>query len=211
MTRLLALGMVLTAVLGSGVTAGLWSGRWGNSTALQQAIARLDRVPLTLGEQWDVQEEKLTPREVAVAEMDGYLARKYIHRPTGAAVTMLLICGRSGPLSVHTPEVCYAGAGFGRTGQQSHEETRAQFHAIDFLKHNAATPTRLRVFLAWGYKGEWSAPNSPRTTFAGKPYLYKLYVTRGLTAAGEPLDKDVAAELIRDLLPQLQETLFAGS
>ena len=47
--------------------------------------------------------------EAAAAELEGWLARRYLHRRTGVVVHVLLLCGRPGPLSVHTPEVCYYG------------------------------------------------------------------------------------------------------
>ena len=79
----------------------------------------------------------------------------------------------------------------------------------DFRKSNVATPTLLRVFLSWGHKGVWSVPANPRFTFGGKSYLYKLYVVREMAKADEPLEQDPATELIKDLIPQLQEKLFS--
>ena len=117
MTRLIPFGVVLVTVLASGAAAGLCTGRWGSSRTVQSAVARLDHVPLSLGTDWDVQEgTKLSEREIAVAEIDGYLARRYFHRRTGTFVSVMLLCGRPGPLSVHTPEVCYAGSGYDEIG-----------------------------------------------------------------------------------------------
>jgi hypothetical protein len=114
MSRLLAACVVFSTVLVSAAVAGLWTGRWGSSRALQDAVARLDEVPLTLGEAWDGQPEELSDQEVAVAEIDGYVRWRYVNRRTGAVVSMLLVCGRSGPVAAHTPDVCYAGVRSGR-------------------------------------------------------------------------------------------------
>jgi hypothetical protein len=215
MTRHVALGTLLVAVLGSGAIAGLWGGRWGSSASVRQAAARLEQVPLPLGANWDVQEDALSDREVAVAELDGYLYRHYLHRRSGARVTALLVCGRPGPVSVHTPEVCYAGAGYVQTSAERTHEVEAgpahQFQVRDFRLGNVATPTMLRVFMTWGYKGQWSVPARPRWAFADKPYLYKLYVIRSLVRPHEPLERDPAVDLIKELMPVLQESLFPGT
>jgi hypothetical protein len=216
MTRLVPFSVVLIAVLASGAAAGFCAGRWGNSRTVQSAVARLDRVPLALGTHWDVQEDSpLSEREVAVAEVDGYLSRRYIHRRTGTIVSALLLCGRPGPISVHTPEVCYAGVGFEEIGSAKAytppTNSHCQFQVRDFQKSNVANPILLRVFLSWGHKGEWSVPANPRLAFAGNPYLYKLYVVREMTKANEPVEQDLATELIKDLIPQLQEKLFGDN
>jgi len=210
MKRPAAIGIVLASLLVPAVVGGMWTGRWGQSERLKQAVSRLEQVPEALGEDWDVQTRSLSAREVAAAELDGYVSRQYVNRRTGGVVSVLLLCGRPGPISAHTPEVCYAGAGFARTGQKDHAEGGANFRVIDFQKETAADPTRLRVFLTWGHGGEWAAPADPRGAFAGKSYLYKLYVVREMARANEPLEKDEAAELIQKLMPQLQEALFAG-
>jgi len=215
MTRLVAFGVVFATVLASGAGAGLCTGRWGGSQALQTAVSRLDGVPLSLGTDWDVHEGgKLGEREVALAEIDGYLSRRYVHRRTGTMVSVMLLCGRPGPMSVHTPEICYAGAGFVEVGPAkaytSPTEQPSRFQVRDFRKGNVATPTLLRVFLSWGQKGEWSVPANPRFAFAGKPYLYKLYVVREMAKPNEPVDQDPATELINNLILQLNEQLFRG-
>jgi hypothetical protein len=216
MSRLIALGAILLSVLGSGAMAGLWNGRWGTSQSVQQAVSRLDRARLwPTGPDWDVQEKSLSAREAGIAELDGHISRQYFHRRKGTMISVLLACGRAGPISVHTPEVCYLGAGYTRVGAAKSYEGTAdlpfQFQVCDFRKTNVATPTLLRVFLSWGFKGEWSAPANPRLSFAGRPYLYKLYVVRGMSKANEPIDQDPATELIKDLMPQLLEALFTGS
>ncbi len=215
MSRQLALGVLLLAVLGSGALAGLWGGRWGSSGSVQQAAARLEQVPPSLGPAWDVQEDTLSARELAIAELDGYFHRHYVNRRTGSKVSVLMVCGRPGPVSVHTPEICYTGSGYIETSRgQMHEgaaKVPYQFQVQNFRKGNVATPTLLRVFMTWGDRGQWRVPTRPRWDFAGKQYLYKLYVVRTLVRLDEPLDQDPAVDLIKDLMPRLQESLFPGT
>ena len=215
MSRFIALGVVFSVVLVSGAAAGLWGGRWGESQALQKAVTRLDRLPLSLGDNWEVQETTLSEREIAIAGIEGYASRRYVHRRTGASVSVLLLCGRSGPMSVHTPEICYVGAGFTRVGPERSYEgpsgSRSEFQVSDFRKVNEANPTLLRIFLSWGYEGGWAVPTKPRFAFAGKPYLYKLYVIRQMARPDETFKEDPATELLSELLPQLQKSLFTAA
>jgi hypothetical protein len=215
MARLLAVGMILVAVLGSGWAAGTWTGRWGNPRAVQEATARLEQVPFTLGDAWDGQPGvEMTEQEIAIAEISGYISRRYVHRTTGSIVSVLLLCGRSGPVSVHTPEICYVGAGFAQTKASATVDGREgawQVQVRDFQKVNVASPTMLRVMFAWGCEGKWSVPSNPRFTFSRKPYLYKLYVVREMANPEEDLQGDPVRELLDDLMPRLQETLFPST
>ena len=105
MSRQIALVVVFLTILVSGATAGLWNGRWGESRSVREAAARLDHLPRSLGDNWDIEETTLSPQVVAVAEIEGYVSRRYIHRRTLSSVSILLLCGRSGPMSVHTPDI----------------------------------------------------------------------------------------------------------
>ena len=54
----------------------------------------------------------------------------------------------------------------------------------------------------------WVIPENPRLTFAGLPVLYKLYLIREDAGTGEPNAPDPCVEFMRELLPQLNRTLF---
>jgi hypothetical protein len=82
---------------------------------------------------------------------------------------------------------------------------------MDFQKQDVAAPSLLRVFLAWGHGGAWAAPGNPRIAYAGKPYVYKLYVVRELPKAGESLEADPIAGFLKELMPKLQEVLFPAA
>ena len=52
--------------------------------------------------------------------MTGYLLRTYTHRISGETFQVLLVCGKPGPTSLHPPDVCYQGAGYGTDAQELH-------------------------------------------------------------------------------------------
>lgn len=214
MSRLLPLLLLLAGVAGSGIAHGLWSGRWNVSDGAERAAARLPDVPLTIGD-WDGQMGELSPRHLSVAELSGARLCEYVNRRTGSVVSTLLVCGRPGPVSVHTPEVCYAGAGYEAVGARTRYSNPslpgAAFWLCDFQKPNTATLDRLRIFYSWSINGPWSAPENPRLAFFRQPALYKLYVIRQMAQVDEPLEDDPAVEFLKVFLPQVEKSLFPAS
>ncbi|HYT94627.1 MAG TPA: exosortase-associated EpsI family protein [Gemmataceae bacterium] len=212
--RTMLLSLVAAALLLDGYVHGLWTDRWKNSPELDQAAAKLDRVPLTLGE-WRGQARELEARTVTLAGFTAYLNRSY-QRSDGSVVTVLLACGRSGPLSVHTPEVCYAGAGYSLAGPAVNHVVPGgelspppEFWKGKFSKQDAVVPMHQRVFWSWYARGAWKAPSSPRWSFAGLPVLHKLYVTCQLTGTDERQEDAVCAEFMGQFLPAVEKALFA--
>src|SRR5688572_21527023 len=111
MTKLAAICVAFAAVLGVGAVQGVWSDRWNFGSEPEASASRLEGIPKHVGE-WDGTDGQLNAQELAIGEIVGYVHRRYTNRRTGEAVTVLLSCGRSGPLSVHTPDVCYGGQGY---------------------------------------------------------------------------------------------------
>ncbi len=207
-------------LLGAGLLHALWTDRWGLSPARAAAVQALDTVPLVLGP-WDGRSLTLTSDELAIAEADGYVMREYVNRATADRVTLIIVCGRPGAVSVHPPEVCYRGAGYDQAGasvRYTHPAvppaTQAEFRVVDFRKSAAAAPAQLRVYYTWGQQGAWAAPERPRLAYAltlkRDPVLFKMYVVRARTGESTAVDKDPCVDFLQQLLPALQESLFAS-
>src|SRR5438128_962489 len=138
-----------------GIVEGLWTNRRGPSADLEAATARLDDVPLTAGA-WEGQALELDRQQVVQAGVHGYLMRRYVHRETGNALTVLIVCGRHGPVSIHTPDVCYNGAGFAVVDGPARESLAAEaltpvpeFWSARFRKLKDAQAEQLRIRWAW--------------------------------------------------------------
>ncbi|HEV3262991.1 MAG TPA: exosortase-associated EpsI family protein [Gemmataceae bacterium] len=216
MWRTVPIPAAVCLLIGYGLAEGLWTNRWVHSGAIESAVARLAEVPLTIGD-WDATAKELSPREVEAGQIDGYLSREYVNRQTRTAVSVLIVCGRPGPIAVHSPEVCYAGAGYQVAAEPvKHAVTvaatgeSATFKTARFLSPENALPDPLRIFWAWTGDGVWKAPDNPRLQFAGSPVLYKLYVVRHTGNGDASLDKEPALKLVQLLLPELQKSLFAA-
>jgi hypothetical protein len=208
--RTLPTAVVFSLILTSGAVPGLWTGRWVPSAVLEEGAARLSSIPPTAGD-WDSQALEVDPRQLEVARASGHLHRRYVDRRSGRAVVVLLLCGPPGPISVHTPDVCFRGAGYEEVAAPARYtapgDADAQFWVRRFQKQ-AAVPVPVRVLYGWSTWGAWEAPDHPRWTFASRPVLYKLYLIRELARKDEALDEtDPALDLLRALLPQLRSAL----
>lgn len=214
MKRHLPLLIGIAIIISAGFVHGRWTNRWRNSDELEQAIARLDRIPLAIGD-WQGQPLELDREQLEQGEIDGYLARRYVDRKTGQAISILLVCGLPGPIAEHTPDVCYGGSGYDLTAESAQwsapsesSQTPPAFQVGTFLKAGSIPPQALRIFWAWKADGSWQAPTDPRLAFATQPALYKLYVIRELKSPAEGIEDDPAATFLRaTLLPELEKTL----
>jgi hypothetical protein len=198
---------ILASVLlvASGVVHGLWTDRWGAPPDVRGAAADLEKLPLDFGP-WKGSDVKAGPTVAGVA---GCVQRRYEHRQTGMVVTVALVCGRPGPVSIHTPEACYGASGFQVGGRQRVEVPgQGVFWKSDATRTTATDEMRLRIFYGWhGSKG-WTAPDDPRMAFPKEHVLHKLYVVRelqgGTEARGEPCE-----EFLRAALPELARTVLS--
>jgi hypothetical protein len=214
MSRLLAPLIATTVILTSGLAQGVWTGRWSNSRELETCGARLERLPMLIGD-WEGRATTLDKRTLEAAEISGYVMRSYRNRRDGRTVMVLLVCGRPGPIAVHTPEVCYAGSGYEPSAEATkrtvdlREASRpAEFWSLELTKPDLVLLDRLRIIYSWNAGGGWVAARNPRVEFAGAPALYKLYVVRQMSQEADWEKDDSATDFARELLPSLQQTVF---
>lgn len=110
MTRLIPALTASALVIVCGVVHGFWTDRWqGQPVETADAAARMDALPLEIGDWSGAVLEVKQPRAGDVA---GTIQRRYQNLRTGEEVSVYMVCGRPGPVSIHTPEVCYAASGF---------------------------------------------------------------------------------------------------
>jgi hypothetical protein len=208
--------LVATAiVLVGGGIQGIASHRWTTNHEVEQAAARLDRVALAVGD-WKGQALESSAQDFARAGIVGQLLRRYVNQRTGDVVTLLIVCGRPGSISVHTPEVCYAGAGYEVLGQREKlssprdsADSPTEMWKVRLRKVGAIAPELLAVCYGWSTTGVWRAPaRDARFEFAGSPYLYKMYLVHSSTTTGGPQEVDPSVEFLRALVPGLRRSLF---
>jgi Protein of unknown function (DUF3485) len=210
--RFLYSASALAAVLASGVIHGLWTDRWQTASEPAARGARLPVVPFVLGE-WVGQDIDTDLQQVG--PMTGFLHRRYLNRQTGAGVTVYMVCGRPGPVCIHTPDICYKATGYEFLSQERFhlpvELDEGEFWVADLRKTNSTEDRRLRIFWAWSSGGSWSVPENPRLAFARESALFKLYLIREASEKLEPLADDPCLDLMKQLLPEWRKTVFQGS
>lgn len=205
----LVLGIVsITLIVTSGIVHGFWTERWSVSEEVQRGAASVDQVPLEIGD-WKGEHIPRTVESQPGIAKNSF--RRYRNVRTGDVVDIALVCGRAGPVCIHTPDVCYVASGY-QVGNKTDVNVKfsggeGQFYTADAVKSNATRKTALRLFWAWNVEGTWKVDGSPRSTFGGgRNVLYKLYVVRDLSAPTE-LKMDPCADFLRQALPVLSKTL----
>jgi hypothetical protein len=213
MKRLVPAVVAVALVVLCGVVHGFWTGRW-SAAAAGDVAGRLDGIALDLG---DWQGERLEQDAGPADGMSGRLYRRYVNRSTRTAVTVYLVCGRPGPVAVHTPDVCYGASGYDVKGlgkqpvRPAAGGAGAEMEAVEVVKKRHSEQIAQRVYWSWSAAGTWVVPDSPRLAFARYPLLYKLYLIRDLSRPGEPLEDDPCVDLMRQLQPELKKSLFPGT
>ena len=206
MTRSLILTLLAAAAIAGGTWAhGAIRHRWGVSQKMETLAAALEDVPRTFGD-WELREEQEIDPEVSkMLECAGHCHRVYLNRTTGAVVNVAVLLGPAGPISVHTPAICYRGSDYKQLGVQPIEVGEDKLSVLS-LQSPDVTSNRLHVSYAWRRPtGNWATAKSPRFTFAFYPYLYKIQTAApgGVLEDGSE-DLSTTRDFLSAFLPALE-------
>ena len=207
--------IALAIIVPVGIVKGRWTGRWTPSETFNFRLAAIGRIPLNIGD-WTGRD--INP-EARTYERSGVVGGRMIRyeNASGEAISVMIVCGRPGPTSVHTPEACYAGAGYEPASARvpisvsDEQEGADELWASDFLKEDTATPEYLRIFHGWSIGGPWRASVNPRRDFAGSDSLYKIYVVRPMSRVAAGPSSDPAIAFMRRLFPEMRKALWPAS
>jgi len=212
--------LIVTAILVAGTTAGGFihgqmSNRWGPHADSREAARRLaDPLPERVGNWVLRRETELEEGVVKLLHCPSYISRVYEHNSTGDVVSVAVLLGPPGPISVHTPEICYSGHDY------SVEATRRRATLTDSsgeqhtfwevgLKANRREDGKLKVLYGWGVGGPFQAAESPRFGFGGVTHLYKVQLA-ALDVSGKE-DFNPSEDFLKSFLPQLTPRLLHAS
>ena len=175
--------------------------------ALSFAAERVAGLPHSFGE-WSGEDFPVT--DVDAMRRGGaveFMSRVYRRRKNEEPMSVLLVCGKPGPLSVHTPDVCYAGASFAPDPNQQRLSLteRDEFTWQSFTSSVDGRPD-LEIAWSWTVDGRWSCPVSPRIKFGREPFLYKVYVARRLRGKRQPSPE--IQSFLRSLVSSAQGSIF---
>ena len=177
---------------------------------LSRGVAQLEKLPSTIGA-WTSTPGTIDPREQRLGEIAGYFRREFRHAETGRAVALTILCGASGPLSVHPPTACFEGVGYSLVagpsvvGITDDTENTISLNKATFRLRDSSAAEVVRVFWGWSTNGLWDAPANPRVTWRGTPVLFKLYtVDRAYETADDLAQSET---FLKEALPIIRETL----
>jgi hypothetical protein len=229
--------LVTALTLLSGAVSGAFANRWGTPSGAKLSAAHIAEVPESFGD-WQLQSElPIEPDVIEMLQCSGNLHRLYRNRETGQVVNVVLFLGPPGPISAHTPEVCYSTRDYDQLGaprRHNLQLSRAVECAVpsvwDDESANSAPKTpdprseatvwrmkfrsstlageTLSVAYAWNCGEGWVAPDSPRIVFAGRPMLYKLQLSGVVDSQLAGDPGDPCESFLEAFLPVCETALF---
>jgi len=198
----------------SGLLHGHWTNRWGTPSARAGAEKVFEALPREFGA-WRLIESESLPASVrGILQCSGELQGFYQNQQTGERVLFTLLLGPPGPMSVHTPEICYGSIDQVPIADRRRitiDDSKAvdtawmvQFHDLHEQQGNIT-----RIYYSWNDGTNWNAVEEPRIQFGGKPYLYKLQLLVRLPeeAATEP--QDPGRGMLREFVPVFARAVAA--
>jgi hypothetical protein len=178
---------VVAATIAVGVLHGKMTLRWGVSPDITAAAEKLRALPEVCGD-WRMETSRgLSDSARKMLRCYGDITRRYVNQKTGEAVLVGIVFGPAGPIAEHTPEVCVGSRNYSQLGKRkrvgvsraeraSGESPEDTLWYVDFEK-NGPSREKMRIYWAWSTGGAWTAPDSPKRTFAGLPFLYKIQIS----------------------------------
>jgi hypothetical protein len=194
----------------SGYVHGTWSNRWSKAAHVEGKDL-LSGVDGEIGD-WRAGEFlQINPADVPAKTK--CVSRRFDPIKEGSPLVVSITSGGPGEVAVHTPDVCYLGAGYQLRGAVTRQTIplddgkSVSFWVADFVKTKPTGDESIRVRWAWSGDGDWQAPDYPRWVFARVPLLYKLYMVHPLTDDDDLTKSDPYRKFVADLVPALSRQL----
>jgi hypothetical protein len=204
--RSLHLLVALALLTAAGIVHGMWTNRWATG-AMVDGKNLLAGVDAGVGD-WQAGEFlKIDPAELPAGTRCE--SRRFQSPKAGKPIAVSITSGNPGAVAVHTPDVCFLGAGWklrGGVAQQTiplSDGQSASFYMADFTKTSATGSETIRVRWSWSADGKWEAPSYPRLVFARAPILYKFYLVHPLNEENDLTREDPYRKFAADLMPIL--------
>jgi hypothetical protein len=211
---------VALVILGIGTyVQGVWSERWERrrTEKLVGFTARLEDVPKQIDD-WVGEDQSYNEEEFKRSKCDGQVSRDYTNQRTGEVVSVYLVSGTGRHVTIHTPDWCYAGAGYameedhaiGYTMPVEDVDPDPAFQTATFGKPDELTGTsaRLRIFWAFSDDGHWQGPSDPKGAFGHRDAMYKLYFITTAAQHGESPEDSPALDFAEVFFPTVNDALF---
>ena len=188
---------LLAATVLSGILQGDLTKRWKSQD--NHSLVPLASIPAVFGP-WEMKTDlEITEQVDELLEAKDWLNRTYRNRDTGEVVSLAIVAGSHGPISVHVPEICYSSKNYQeRESRKSVPLADNSFWRLVFETKNVHQAP-MAVWYAWSTGDAWESSASPRHEFAGVPVLYKIQLSGIIPAEGGG-ERDPCEEFLNDFL-----------
>jgi hypothetical protein len=209
--------ILLLAVCGltiaAGAMQGVFTNRWGAKPDLAAAADLLKLIPTEFGD-WETRsDQQFDNATVQMLQCAGHINRTYVNRQTGDAINVALLIGPPGPISVHTPEVCYPARDLEvfespqRVETRPRDEKKDEFWRMVFRSKDL-TADYMEVWYGWspGSQNPWTAPTQPRLVYTASnaPILWKIQVATPLSPEASTVQNNPCRRFLEDFTPLVQ-------
>lgn len=182
----LVIGIVLVSVLTLAVTAysAMLTGRWSQFSGYPEAQKLLRELPLRIDD-WEAEKEgTLATADAKALEIEnGYITRTYRNVHSQNFVNLTIMVGKTGRVSVHTPEICFGGKNYEKEDQRTvvpisikkedGDSTEDQFWKVNF-NNKASSGGTISFYYGISSGKNFEALEDPRFAFRRYRYVYKL-------------------------------------
>ena len=211
--------IALVVTVASGAIHARLSNRWGSPPNLEAAGARLAAIPTSFGDWTLVSEREMDDDAVRLLQCTGYIYRVYQNsrNPQWPPVQVAVLVGPAGPISVHTPEICYSSRDYTVDGPRRHVSVQVpgepEAHELWGVTMSPVDKARarLRVYYGWTIRAPWQAPDYPRFRYGGEPILYKIQLAGELPPDSSSGDSESITSFLREFLPVVNGIAFASA
>lgn len=209
----IGLAVVVALTVGVSMVHGKYSNRWGKPPDMEGAAGRVRGLPETIGD-WEMRDSNdFADNVIKQLQCTGYVNRVYVHKKTGDTVSVAVLVGPPGPISVHTPEVCYPSMNLeiyqkADTQKLELDGVENEFSSVLF-RSRGLEAERLRVWYSWANDGRWVVPKfSPRMAFSGSPMLFKVQVASQVEGDGGKDELDPCRLFLTDFIVVAKQQMF---
>jgi len=214
----MAIVLLLGLTLVSGIIHGRMTDRWGVPQTSLDAAEKLGLFSedKQFGDWKCESSNRMSDHVVEMLACAEHIDRTYVNQRTGETVNVAVLLGPPGPISVHTPEVCYSSRAYDSRDERQRvtikttDGTEHTFWALTF-RSNRLDADILRVYYAWTAGGPWASPKEPRWSFSNCPYIYKIQLASHLPLGSDVQTDDPCRRFLQDFVPALKSHLIEAS
>lgn len=208
---------MLVGTLGAGWLHGRMTNRWGFHPDSNLAAARLRQpLPDRVGH-WKLRREaELEQSVIRMLQCPASISRVYEHEQTGDVISVAVLLGPPGPISVHTPEICYSSHDYTVTSAREKidlADVTGTKHSLweVRMKSNRVDGASLRVLYGWTTGEGWLAAEYPRFGYGGVPHLYKIQLASSSLPVDSLEEFDPAKDFLQHFFGQIQSRLVSST